>query len=607
MRTLYAMSLGVNHKNHYSAMDQIDKLAFNLHNNKGIYCLLLGSGISKAAGIPTGWNVTKDLIEKVGVLKNSEAPNSPFEWYENEFGSPPTYSNLIDHLASTPEERRNLLKSYFEPTEDEKEKGLKVPTKAHKAIANLIKEGYFKLVITTNFDRLLENALQQVGIDPTVISTPDGISGTMPLIHSDITILKVHGDYLDTRIKNTEEELSNYNPKIDNYLDRIFDEFGLIVCGWLGDWDIALRDAILRSPNRRFSSFWTYLGDTSQTFDDLVQKRAGTKINIDGADSFFKSVHEKVKAIEKYKVESPNSIETLVARTKKYLTDEKYEISFHDLIKTEIDNFLESYYKEFTQEKMNRDVNEKELTERLKRLLNISRRLIAISIQSAYWGQQYHLEHLFKIFKRLTHLELNHNRAYKAWVNLKYYPALLNYYAFGISALARNKYSFIDELQQFELTEIRNSRKEKAVKKLTPYNCFQDNVLKRISKHEKNYTPKSEHLFQTLRDEFKSILPIDEEYTMFFDKFEYLTALNYYHLITKKEDQGWAWVPVGSFAYKQRYSRHRFSLINDFRQELDEKGEEMEILKSGMFNSNKKDLAKAIDSVNEFVGKISLR
>ena len=54
-------------------------------------------------------------------------------------------------------------------------------------------------------------------------------------------MIKLHGDYLDTRIKNTEPELAAYDKALDEMLDRIFDEYGLIVSGWSGDWDIALR------------------------------------------------------------------------------------------------------------------------------------------------------------------------------------------------------------------------------------------------------------------------------------------------------------------------------------------------------------------------------
>lgn len=37
-----------------------------------------------------------------------------------------------------------------------------MPTVAHKAIANLVKHGFIKVIVTTNFDRLLERALEEI-------------------------------------------------------------------------------------------------------------------------------------------------------------------------------------------------------------------------------------------------------------------------------------------------------------------------------------------------------------------------------------------------------------------------------------------------------------
>lgn len=57
-----------------------------------------------------------------------------------------------------------MLKTYFEPTDDERKQGIKMPTLAHKSIANLVKQGFIKVIVATNFDRLLEKALNDIGI-----------------------------------------------------------------------------------------------------------------------------------------------------------------------------------------------------------------------------------------------------------------------------------------------------------------------------------------------------------------------------------------------------------------------------------------------------------
>jgi hypothetical protein len=35
-------------------------LTFSIRNNPGVYALLLGSGVSSEAGVPTDWGVLKD-------------------------------------------------------------------------------------------------------------------------------------------------------------------------------------------------------------------------------------------------------------------------------------------------------------------------------------------------------------------------------------------------------------------------------------------------------------------------------------------------------------------------------------------------------------------
>jgi hypothetical protein len=43
-------------------LDPLTALAFSIYENKGVYCLLLGSGFSRPAEIPTGWEITLDLV-----------------------------------------------------------------------------------------------------------------------------------------------------------------------------------------------------------------------------------------------------------------------------------------------------------------------------------------------------------------------------------------------------------------------------------------------------------------------------------------------------------------------------------------------------------------
>jgi hypothetical protein len=242
-------------------LDPLTSLAFSMFSGKGVYALLLGSGISRAAEIPTGWEVTIDLIGKIAAASGEECGGDPTVWYEQKFGNAPDYADLLALVAATPAERTNALASYFEAmTEEEKERGAKAPTAGHRAVARLVAKGYVRVMVTTNFDRLLEQALASEGVAATTIFTDDMVKGAIPIVHSSCTLIKVHGDYRDTRFRNTKDELASYSTEMNGLLDRVIDEFGMIVVGWSATYDVALRSAFTRAANRRFSMTWAAKG-----------------------------------------------------------------------------------------------------------------------------------------------------------------------------------------------------------------------------------------------------------------------------------------------------------------------------------------------------------
>jgi hypothetical protein len=194
----------------FIAEDPLTQLAFSMFENKGVFALLLGSGLSRAAEIPTGWEITLDLVRRIALAQGVEDQTDWAEWYRKSAGKEPNYSTLLEELSSSPAERRSILHSYIEPNEEDREEDRKIPTAAHHAIAELVRSGYVRVIITTNFDRLMENALREAGVEPTIVSSLDTLSGAEPLTHSTCYLLKLHGDYKDARILNTDEELNGY-------------------------------------------------------------------------------------------------------------------------------------------------------------------------------------------------------------------------------------------------------------------------------------------------------------------------------------------------------------------------------------------------------------
>src|SRR5258705_2834119 len=95
------------------AMTSISNLntqfAFSLLENKGVFAVLLGSGVSRAADIPTGWEITLDLIRRVGIAQGIQEQPDSADWYRKTAGQWPSYSAFLEELASSPNECRPNL------------------------------------------------------------------------------------------------------------------------------------------------------------------------------------------------------------------------------------------------------------------------------------------------------------------------------------------------------------------------------------------------------------------------------------------------------------------------------------------------------------------
>lgn len=539
-------------------IDPFLNLAFSVFNSKGVYALLLGSGVSRASGVPTGWEILEDLMRKVAHLEG-ESPSDLAAWYRSRHNAEPGYSQILAQLAASPAERLKLLQAYFEPTEDERHEGRKLPTAAHRAIAELVAKGYVRVIVTTNFDRLLEQALTDFGVQPSVISNADAAIGAMPLVHSSCTLVKVHGDYLDARFRNTEEELKHYEPAIDRLLDQVFDEYGLIVCGWSADWDNALRAAVERCPSRRFTTFWASRGKTSALADRLIEQRRAVKLPIASADAFFSDVKDRVLTLEALGANDPLSPKVAVARVKRYLSDPQYSIALHDLVTNEVAAVRErTNNAHFPTSGENPTA---EITQaRLKRYESALDLLLPELACIGYWADQKENELVAQSFRRVAEESDAPEGGMTVWISLKRYPALLLLYGIGMAAIAHGNYSLVKSILDLKILKKYHTG-EKRVSVLLHDQAVMQHDHQPLLLGRKEHTPLSNYLFDKLRETMRSYLPREDEYERTFLWFEYFRALALLDAqLSPEEAQGYAddensdpfnyWFPVSRFGWR---------------------------------------------------------
>ncbi|NNU78176.1 SIR2 family protein [Clostridium estertheticum] len=584
-------------------MDSMLSLAYSMYSNKGVYALLLGSGISRSAGIPTGWEVVLDLIRGIAKIKGDDVGTSPEEWYKDTFSKEPDYSVILNDIAKTGTERSQILKGYFEPNEEEFEQGIKRPTQAHKAIASLVKRGFIKVIVTTNFDRLLERALEEIGVTPTVISNDDNIDGAMPIIHSQCTIIKVHGDYLDTRIKNTKSELESYSEKINLLLDRVFDEFGLITCGWSGDWDLALRSCIERCKSHRFTTYWTSISEPSQRAKDLIKIRRAEKTFINDADSFFKDLEQKVIALDDIYKPHPLSSKVAVSILKRNIALPTNKIIVHDLVMEETVKVCNENIKLIISD----TTNEKLMLDRIKRYEANIEMLLNLFINGCYFGGK---EFSYIWIKSIEQIANNDNRrsGNTALINLINYPALILLYAGGIASIASknyyNLYAIAIEAKCGDKAEY--NRQTSIGKNIYNYSVFDEkSIAEKVLNMENKYTPISDYLHDYLRVYMKEIIPLDLNYDRAFDYFEYMIGLIYIDrkYDTFKEGEESIWGPIGRFPWKYIHNPTE-SPKKLVSLELDKLGDEWLPLKHGLFDGKKERVIDIKKRYDEYLKKV---
>jgi hypothetical protein len=436
--------------------DPSTQLAFSMSENKGVFAVLLGSGVSRSARVPTGWEVTLSLVQKAARAKGVTTEEDWEKWYVEQYGTNPNYSQLLEQLGSTPSERRNLIQAYIEPNEQELADGLKVPTPAHHAIAALVKAGYIRVIVTTNFDRLMEHALVERGVEPVVVSSLDSLKGADSLVHAPCYLFKVHGDYKDTRILNTDGELDAYPPEFDTLLDRIIDEFGLIVAGWSGDWDHALRRAFIRAPSRRYPTFWLARSGLSASGAELAKLRCASIIKASDADTFFVSLKDRVTTIESARSLNPETIELKIAMVKRFLSKPEYRIQLHDLVSAEIQKVLDQFSRVFAEDdnRWNRPFEDC-----VYEYESAIEPLVRITAVVGRWGDDRELELVQDAIVGLLRLARQCRAGSASLVALQDYPAALVLYGCGLGLIRSGRISALFQLLDTQTLVSRESLK----------------------------------------------------------------------------------------------------------------------------------------------------
>lgn len=498
-------------------LDPAVRLAMTLRAQPGSYALLLASGVSRSAGVPTGYEVLLSLIGQIAAAEGAVVPGAQEDWYRDRFGEAPTYDGVLDQLTLSPLERRGLLRGFFEPTSEEADQGLKGPTPAHHAVARLVAAGFVSIILETNFDRLTEAALDAAGVPYVVASTPEGIDALKPLHLQRCVVVKLHGDYLDPSMLNTAVELSSYDPPVDSLLDRVFDEYGLVVAGWSADWDTALRHALQRVTTRRFGTYWVNPGSLSTEATELTRLREAV-IVLATADQFFTRLADTADSLASTERADPVSVAASVALAKRALAGQASRISLHDALKRTLEQVRSSpivtrtHFSFTSGEAYQRDVEQAEAD---------TEPAAALVATCTYWGDETTDGWWLPAVAALAEPPTGAGGS-TALIWLTRYPATLLVFTGGVAAIAAGRWQVMAALDAMQVRDETRGRPVPLVGAVAPERLLGGfSPTAGIEAVEQPCTHVRERLWPVFAEH---LLLSRDEYDGAADAFDYLTA-----------------------------------------------------------------------------------
>lgn len=508
-------------------LDRSLTLALGMVSNPGAYALLLGSGVSGGSAIKTGWEVLMDLTTRLGRVQGVGATElaDPLAWYRSATGREATYSAVLEDLAPSAHERMALLRGYFEPAEGEREQGLKQPSRAHRAIAALVETGAVKVIVTTNFDRLMEQALGEVGVAPVVVSSPDSAESAPPYAHVRCVLVKIHGDYLDSRLLNTETELQQYDERMHRLVARIVGDHGMVVVGWSGAWDPALRSILTDRGRGLYTDYWVARRDPEPSAAQAIAAVGAESLRAQSADDFFGRLLEQVRSLHDLMRGSRLADREAVATAKRLLARQGGGVALADLV-AQLEAETRAAVADVGSAREGAD--QAGYASAIEAIEAVVTPLAGVCAAITRWGSDADLELVSDVIRRLGSTRATSGLT--AFLALRHYPASLVLYSAGVASVAIRRYGAVDRL--LRTTVHADGTPQPAFQALVVARALNHQALNRIEvardggdpSRTRRKTPISDHIARFIDMALPDVVHTPDDRADFFDNFEVILS-----------------------------------------------------------------------------------
>lgn len=218
-----------------------DEFVLRLHGTAtqpdAAFAFFLGAGCSLSCQIPGTAELVDRWLKKLHELKGPANSGTSFDdwvresvpdWDPQNPGS--SYGNVIQELFLTAEERQREIDSLCTG---------KLPRFGYAVLAALMSDqqkysGRFNVVLTTNFDDLLQDALIRFDRPKPLVIHHDALAGYIRPTRTRPLIVKVHGDHTLSP-KNTLPETALLKETIQQKVHGLLHDRGLIFIGYGGN------------------------------------------------------------------------------------------------------------------------------------------------------------------------------------------------------------------------------------------------------------------------------------------------------------------------------------------------------------------------------------
>lgn len=277
----------------------------------------------------------------------------------------------------------------------------------------------------------------------------------------------------------------------------------------------------------------------------------------------------------------PDQLASKAQRVKSLLAAEQSAIELHDFLISETRRFLAITGNDSFP--VSAPWNVAELPDRLRRYEDATADLACLLAAVAYWAKPAHLTTLQKCLSRSCD-QLERTGGVTVWLELRWYPLILETYCAGIAAVDAGRYDSLAAVFHTSLSTSDYRNHSPLLVEAIGGSILELNrgdVWKLIPGHERNYTPLSEYLYKILQPRLDDLLFLGKNYDAAFDTFEILLALSVADMRLHR-DTG-AWGPFGRFGWKQNDSSPPFDRLI---QQAKEQGPAWPPIKAGLFGGS---------------------